>query len=832
MAHSTAELILLVDDDALTRRSARHFLESDGYEVIEAADGEAALAACAEQVPTLVLMDRVMPGLDGVTALRHLPAKSGGGAVPVIIMSAADEAEQAAEALEAGAVDFVRKPIKRAELLARVRTRIQLQAAQRRLEQRSRVEAIVREAGTSFIEAAPTETDKAIHTSLERLRALFDADRAYVFQFEGGGVMSNTHETVSSGTTPEREHLQGVPIDVFPWWMEELRERGVVHIPDVANLPPEATSEREILEPQGIKSLVVVPLLRAGQVAGFIGFDSVRRYRTWTADETELLASFGANVMILLDRFRIESKLAQVRTEFERLTGAIPQAYFLMSGRMRTVEQTSPGRRKIWGDQPPPKDRDGLLETIDIRDRDRLNSLLDAAMVPREQSLPAVEVRTAGTGSTVWISCSTYPISTDDDAGLGVMIAEDITARKRSEQEVQERRERELETSARIQRDILLREPTISDDLAEIGAITVPSEQVDGDFFDTFQFTPDTFDLIVADVMGKGITGAFWGAAIKNQFLQVALEHLTHAGERLPAIADIVNGAHRNVADTLAELSSFTTLSYSRFFLRSHRLDYIDAGHMPIIHYHARTERCWLIKGDNVPLGFLADEHYEPRSVSFAPNDLFLFYSDGVVETINETREQYGEQRLIASIERNAAQGVQEIVRRTKSDVFAFARGMGFSDDLTIVAVRFRRPLEEDYREVAAVYPAVVDSVEPIRNRLEKALADYYLDVAPRRMRDEIVLALNEALVNIVEHGVSSPTDARLHVELGMHADWVSIRVTYPGQPFDWTRVSSPDVREMQERGYGTFIMNETMDSVVYLHDLRGGMMLSMVKWI
>ncbi|MCX7798810.1 MAG: LuxR C-terminal-related transcriptional regulator [Fimbriimonadales bacterium] len=136
--------------------------------------------------------------------------------------------------------------------------------------------------------------ESGIQDALEAVGRAADVDRAYLFRLdEDGDRMSNTHEWVAPGVTPEKDHLQRMPVSIFPWWMEELRSGRAIAIRSLDELPPEAGAERAILEPQGILSLAAVPIARGSDVLGFLGLDSVRRPREFSkrvVDSLKILA--------------------------------------------------------------------------------------------------------------------------------------------------------------------------------------------------------------------------------------------------------------------------------------------------------------------------------------------------------------------------------------------------------------------------------------------------------------------------------------------------------------------------------------------------------------
>nr|WP_207619255.1 response regulator transcription factor [Nocardioides sp. IC4_145] len=110
---------LVVDDDKAVRESLRRSLEFNGYDVHVAVDGAEALAAIGRVAPDVVVMDVMMPRLDGIEATRAL--RAAGNDVPVLVLTARDAVGDRVEGLDAGADDYLTKPFALAELLARLR---------------------------------------------------------------------------------------------------------------------------------------------------------------------------------------------------------------------------------------------------------------------------------------------------------------------------------------------------------------------------------------------------------------------------------------------------------------------------------------------------------------------------------------------------------------------------------------------------------------------------------------------------------------------------------------------------------------------------------------
>jgi two-component system cell cycle response regulator len=138
MEHKKKKRILVVDDHEDNIELLRARLEARGYEVEGANDGQAALDAVRRVCPDLILLDVMMPKMDGIEVVRRLKANAELPFIPVIMQTALDSTENKVEGLDAGADDYITKPINFAELEARVNSLLRIKALQTDLAARER----------------------------------------------------------------------------------------------------------------------------------------------------------------------------------------------------------------------------------------------------------------------------------------------------------------------------------------------------------------------------------------------------------------------------------------------------------------------------------------------------------------------------------------------------------------------------------------------------------------------------------------------------------------------------------------------------------------------
>lgn len=134
-------VVLVVDDDVALRLLMRETLEASGFDVVEAGDGEEALAAIRNEPPDLVVLDLLMPVRDGLSALREIRQDEQVARLPVIVVTGLDDPGSIRQAFEAGATDFLTKPVQWTVFAERVRYTLRASRMSERYR-RAREEAV------------------------------------------------------------------------------------------------------------------------------------------------------------------------------------------------------------------------------------------------------------------------------------------------------------------------------------------------------------------------------------------------------------------------------------------------------------------------------------------------------------------------------------------------------------------------------------------------------------------------------------------------------------------------------------------------------------------
>lgn len=183
---------------------------------------------------------------------------------------------------------------------------------------RAALQQILMTTAAGFINAPFEELDTAIDNALAEVGRFVGADRAYLFEYDFiNRIAKNTHEWCNAGIEPEIENLQDTPMDAFEDWLKVHQAGKTMLINDITELPEKGV--REILEPQGIKSLIAVPMYHHDKLLGFIGFDAVNEIKYWSDTERELLRFMAELFTNARVRVQYEEKIRQSEERFKSI---------------------------------------------------------------------------------------------------------------------------------------------------------------------------------------------------------------------------------------------------------------------------------------------------------------------------------------------------------------------------------------------------------------------------------------------------------------------------------------------------------------------------------
>ena len=239
--------------------------------------------------------------------------------------------------------------------------------------------------------------------------------------------------------------------------------------------------------------------------------------------------------------------------------------------------------------------------------------------------------------------------------------------------------DREMEAAGRIQSGLLPAKPPQIPGW-QLAAKLEPSRQTSGDFYDFIALPHGRLGIVIADVADKGAAAALFMALSSSLIRTYAVEYETQP--------ELVLGEtnRRILADTHTDL--FVTVFYAVLDPRTGTLTYANAGHNPPYYFNRTSGAVNPLMRTGLPVGILEDSAWETGTVQLSPGDVLLLYTDGVTDAQNREEAFFGQERLLACVQRNLSQSAQEIEDAVLAAVHEFAGSAPQFDDVALIVLR------------------------------------------------------------------------------------------------------------------------------------------------
>ncbi len=213
----------------------------------------------------------------------------------------------------------------------------------------------------------------------------------------------------------------------------------------------------------------------------------------------------------------------------------------------------------------------------------------------------------------------------------------------------------------------------------DIHGVSIPAEEVGGDFYDFIPIDDEKFALVIADVSGKGIPASLFMALARN-----TIRTETH---RDPNPKRVMKKVNRSLCQD-SESGMFVTAAYLLVDTFNKAITYVSAGHNRQLLYQCQQQKTDIIKGLGKPLGVFPDTRFEEKVLFYEKGDLLILFTDGIIEAEKSDSEQYEEERFIDFIQKNHHLPINEFIKQAREDVNHFTEGKPFTDDFTLLVTR------------------------------------------------------------------------------------------------------------------------------------------------
>ena len=415
-------------------------------------------------------------------------------------------------------------------------------------------------------------------------------------------------------------------------------------------------------------------------------------------------------------------------------------------------------------------------------------------------------------GHYVWVRLTAAIVHAESEADYMSCVLEDITEHKRTLDELDAAQKRELEIGLRIQQSLLVDgTPTNIPDL-DFATFSQPSRGIDGDFYDVMDLGNGVVDILVGDVMGKGVPAALLGAATKMQFARSMTRLVAHG---VPSPAEVLEHMDRAVGPHLQALNAFVTLVYLRIDCAKNSVTWIGCGHEePML---ARADGTFEVLANQLPpFGVLTAPRYEQETKTFGPCDHLFMCSDGVSDAMLSDGSRIGAERVRALVTQALAEhqtpamslhSVRRAIQNTEATI---------TDDLTMLLVG-RRTQAVGGRRVEL--EAALTSVKAARSFVQQECDAMCL---PPEKAGPFTVAVIEAVTNVIRHGQGLTAGAPLELSSTRSEQDLVVQLRYLGNCFAPPAVvPERDLAQLPEQGFGLLIMQRASDRME--HDYHGG---------
>ncbi|MGH7271410.1 MAG: PAS domain S-box protein [Polyangiaceae bacterium] len=316
--------VLVVDDDTVSRHVLIQVLANAELAHLAVGSGTEALEQIERVAPSIVLLDLVMPPPDGYEILRILRSRPETRDLPVVVLTALEGDEEIARVFEAGADDFVRKPFKPMELVARIRGQLRIRGFVEALAKREQDGRLVLELTQAL--ASNLDFRSILFTVVQRIAEVARVDRVSIV------LVRETGDVGYVVAASDNENLRDLPIDLSksPEILQALESREPLIVPDVATHPL-----LEIVRHEGYKSvfssLAILPILYEGRPMGVL-FLRAKHAFTFGEREIALCKTISSAMAIALRNARVMQTLKDQTQE-------VSVARFEAERRLRTLQR-------------------------------------------------------------------------------------------------------------------------------------------------------------------------------------------------------------------------------------------------------------------------------------------------------------------------------------------------------------------------------------------------------------------------------------------------------------------------------------------------------------
>jgi sigma-B regulation protein RsbU (phosphoserine phosphatase) len=242
------------------------------------------------------------------------------------------------------------------------------------------------------------------------------------------------------------------------------------------------------------------------------------------------------------------------------------------------------------------------------------------------------------------------------------------------------RLEHELQMAQQIQQS-LLPDNVPSIQKLDIANYFKPTDAVGGDYYDYIMFDDQNIGVVIADVSGHGPSAALVMTMLKG-ILHSITQKFISADQTIVELNSIIN--------RIVPPEVFITMMFLIFDLKKKIFQFSNAGHNPLLYYNKKENKCTMLELSGCALNLTKDPKYSVKEISFNTGDVFLVYTDGVIEATNDKEEMFGIKRLIKFLAKASDNQAIILINHIKEQLNVFSGNKSPEDDIVLIAIKIK----------------------------------------------------------------------------------------------------------------------------------------------
>lgn len=332
-----------------------------------------------------------------------------------------------------------------------------------------------------------------------------------------------------------------------------------------------------------------------------------------------------------------------------------------------------------------------------------------------------------------------------------------------------------------------------------------PAKEVGGDFYDFYLIDDDNFMFLIADVSGKGVPAALFMMTTKT-----LINYIAKSGLPPQKMIETIN---QKICENNKQ-GFFITMLAGIVNIKTGKINFVNCGHNPPLIKQNGGAYKYLELESNLVLGVFDKAEYSVQEMQLNKGDTIFLYTDGITEAVNESDEQYGEEKLLKTLNSIDADSIRLTLYGIKTDVKQFAHGVAHSDDMTMLMFKYNGEQNNNFKKYSGI--ASRNNFDNFANWLETSSTELSLS---QELSGKLRLIAEELYTNIFSYAYPEK-QGEIGVSIQKRDDIVIYTFSDSGTPYNPLEHKDPDVtlppESREQGGLGIFIVKNSVDGINY----------------